>query len=119
MEVYDQAEISPDGRRLVFSADLKGRPQLFIRDLASTAVVGLADTDGAFFPFWSPDSRSIAFFAMGKLKRIGITGGPARVLADAKAGTDWARAAARGPTGRFSSPAAMVQLFASPTLAVR
>jgi hypothetical protein len=84
MEVTDQAEISPDGRRLVFSADLKGRMQLFVRDLASTNLVGLDDTDGAFFPFWSPDSRSIAFLARGKLKRIGLTGGPARVLADAK-----------------------------------
>ena len=95
MEVIDQAEISPDGRRLVFSAMLKGRPQLFIRDLGSTAVVGLDDTEGAFFPFWSPDSRSIAFFAMGKLKRIGVTGGPARVLADAKA---WNRLGAGGGT---------------------
>ena len=37
--VYDRAAISPDGQRLVFSASLKGRTQLFIRDLGSTAVV--------------------------------------------------------------------------------
>jgi hypothetical protein len=95
MAVYDQAEISPDGRRLVFSASVKGRPQLFIRDLGSTALVALDDTEGAFLPFWSPDSRSIAFFAMGKLKRIGVTGGPARVLADVKA---WNRLSGGGGT---------------------
>ena len=80
--VYDRAAISPDGQRLVFSASLKGRTQLFIRDLGSTAVVGLDDTESGFNPFWSPDSRSVAFFALGKLKRIPVAGGPARILAE-------------------------------------
>ena len=43
----DRAEISPDGRRLVFTANLKGRPQLFMRDLGSTALVGVEDTESA------------------------------------------------------------------------
>ncbi len=93
MPVYDQVEISPDGRRLVFSASVKGRPQLFIRDLGSTALVALDDTEDAFLPFWSPDSRSIAFFAMGKLKRIDVTGGPSRVLTDTNG---WTRAQGSG-----------------------
>jgi eukaryotic-like serine/threonine-protein kinase len=92
---YDRGEISPDGRRLVFSASLKGRRGLFIRDLGSTAVVGLADTENAYYPFWSPDSRSVAFFADRKLKRLSVTGGPARVLADA---TGWARVITGGGT---------------------
>jgi serine/threonine protein kinase len=82
---YDRAEISPDGRRLVFSGSLKGRRQLFTRDLGSTAVSALDDTESAAFPFWSPDSRSIGFFGGGKLKRISVAGGPSRVLADISA----------------------------------
>ncbi len=80
--VYDREAISPDGQRLVFSASLKGRRQLFIRDLGSTAVIGLDDTENGFHPFWSPDSGSVAFFALGKLKRIPVSGGPSRILAE-------------------------------------
>jgi hypothetical protein len=40
-------------------------------------------TDGARFPFWSPDSRNLAFFAFDKLKKIAVVGGPAVTLCDA------------------------------------
>jgi eukaryotic-like serine/threonine-protein kinase len=86
--VYDRAEMSPDGQRVVFSASQKGRRQLFIRDLRSTAVVALDSTENGYSPFWSPDNASVAFFAQGKLKRVSVGGGPARVLTDA---TEWAR----------------------------
>jgi eukaryotic-like serine/threonine-protein kinase len=46
----------------------------------------LADTEGATFPFWSPDERSMAFFADGKLKRVEVAGGPAQILCDAPTG---------------------------------
>src|SRR5262249_21630582 len=68
--------ISPDGRRLVFVASGDGQPRLWLRpfDVGRTQV--LAGTEGASFPFWSPDGRSVAFFAGAKLKRIDIGGGP-------------------------------------------
>ena len=66
---YGDAVISSDGQRVVFSATLKGQAQLFLRNLASPEVVPLEDTENGFFPFWSPDSRTIAFFAGGKIKR--------------------------------------------------
>ena len=91
----DRAEISPDGQRLILSADVNGRQQLFVRDLASTALAGLDDTEGGLFPFWSPDSQSLAFFARGKLMRIGVTGGRSRVLADA---AGWLRSITGGGT---------------------
>src|SRR5882762_1453604 len=50
--------ISPDGRRLVFSALNEGKSQLWVRALDSIAAKPLAGTDGARFPFWSPDSAS-------------------------------------------------------------
>jgi eukaryotic-like serine/threonine-protein kinase len=93
--VYDRAAISPDGQRLVFSASLKGRTQLFIRDLASTTVVALDQTENAFEPFWAPDSASVAFFARGKVQRLAVAGGPARILADA---TGWTRSLTGGGT---------------------
>ena len=78
--------ISPDGRRLVLVASGDGQPRLWLRPLDATATQPLAGTEAASFPFWSPDSRSIAFFANGKLKRLDIGSGPPQVIADALAG---------------------------------
>jgi len=78
--------ISPDGRRLVFSASNEGKSQLWVRPLDSLAAKPLAGTDGATYPFWSPDSASVGFFADGQLKRIDIVGGAPQVLAIAAAG---------------------------------
>jgi Tol biopolymer transport system component len=79
--------ISPDGRYLVFGAAPPGAPvpSLWLRPLDSLSARVLPGTDGGNFPFWSPDSRSIAFFAGGALKRIDIAGGPPVVLSDASA----------------------------------
>ncbi|MBV8906709.1 MAG: protein kinase, partial [Acidobacteriia bacterium] len=76
--------ISPDGRRIVFSAKtLDNKDQLWVRALDVLTAQPLAGTEGAKWPFWSPDSRSLGFFADRKLKRIDIAGGPALTLADA------------------------------------
>jgi Tol biopolymer transport system component len=79
--------LSPDGRRIVFGArTTDGKSQLWVRHLDGLTAQPLAGTEGAAFPFWSPDSRFIAFFAAGKLKKIDASGGPALTLADASAG---------------------------------
>jgi eukaryotic-like serine/threonine-protein kinase len=78
--------LSPDGRRMAFVASDRDRAVLFVRALDSLGLRSLAGTEGASAnapPFWSPDSRHIAFFAGGKLKRIDAGGGPVQVLADA------------------------------------
>jgi Tol biopolymer transport system component len=76
--------ISPDGTRLVFSArGPDGKQQLWLRPLQSASAQPLAGTEGATFPFWSADSRSVGFFTEGKLKKIDAAGGPAQVLCDA------------------------------------
>jgi serine/threonine protein kinase len=78
--------LSPDGRRLVFSASTEGKSQLWVRPLDSLSAQPLAGTDEASYPFWSPDSASVGFFAEAKLKRIDIVGGAPQVLANAAAG---------------------------------
>jgi Tol biopolymer transport system component/tRNA A-37 threonylcarbamoyl transferase component Bud32 len=86
--------VSPDGRRLAFSAGpVGGTNQLYIRPLEALTAQPLAGTEGATFPFWSPDSRFVGFFAGGKLKKIDASGGPAITLADAPAGRggSWSR----------------------------
>jgi Tol biopolymer transport system component len=81
---YNPPALSPDGRRIVFGVrSANGKTQLWIRPLDSPAALPLAGTEGAMQPFWSPNNRSIAFFADGKLKRIDVAGGPALTLADA------------------------------------
>jgi serine/threonine protein kinase len=85
--------ISPDGRRLTFVASNDGAPRLWLRPLDGVTAQPLPGTDGASYPFWSPDSRSIGFFAEGKLKRIDLGGGPPQILASiagARGGT-WNR----------------------------
>ena len=72
--------LSPDGTRLVIEAVVRGRRHLFLRPLDSEKAVELDGTTGAEAPFWSPDSRFIAFFADGKLKKIPAAGGPPEEL---------------------------------------
>jgi serine/threonine protein kinase len=78
--------ISPDGKKLVFVATSEGRPSLWLRNLDSDSTRVLPGADGAWLPFWSPDSRSIGFFADSKLKRIDIDGGSPQDLANASFG---------------------------------
>ena len=78
----DWPVVSPSGEQLVFTARLQGKRQLWMRSLDGT-VQPLPDTEGATFPFWSPDSRRVAFFSGGKLKRVDVAGGPVAVLGDA------------------------------------
>ena len=76
--------VSPDGRRLIMSAvTAEGRQQLWLRPFDSMTSRPLPGTEDAAFPFWSPDGKSIGFFAAGKLKKMDIAGGPSTVLADA------------------------------------
>ena len=56
--------------------------RLFVRPLAETAARPLDGTEGAVGPFWSPDSRSIAFFSGGKLRRISAEGGTPQPICD-------------------------------------
>jgi Tol biopolymer transport system component len=78
--------LSPDGRYLVFKARAQLHSQLWLRPLDQVAAQPLAGTEGATFPFWSPDSRFIGFFADGKLKRMDVSGGSPLTLADAPSG---------------------------------
>ncbi|HEU5256858.1 MAG TPA: protein kinase [Vicinamibacterales bacterium] len=86
--------ISPDGRTLAFVArSMDGRFQIWLRSLTTLTARPLDGTEGAASPFWSPDSSALGFFAGGKLKKIGLSGGPPFTLADApnERGGTWSR----------------------------
>ena len=79
--------LSPDGSRLAFVAfDSSGTGAIWLRNMESMEPTVLAGTENGSLPFWSPDGRSLGFFADGKLKRIPAEGGRAEVLADANNG---------------------------------
>ncbi len=82
----DGFALSPDGRQIVFVASGDGTSRLWLRSLASTTAQPLAGTEGATDPFWSPDSRSIGFFADRALKRLDLGGGAPYTLAPAPVG---------------------------------
>jgi eukaryotic-like serine/threonine-protein kinase len=76
--------ISPDGRIVAFVAmDASGKSLLYVRPLDSSVAHSMDGSDGAVLPFWSPDSRSLGFFAGGKLKRVEVSGGQPTTLAPA------------------------------------
>ena len=78
--------ISPDGTQVVFVATSEGRALLWLRRFEATETRPLAGTEGASLPFWSPNNRSVGFFADEKLKRIDLDGGLVRELTSAPAG---------------------------------
>ena len=77
--VAPQIAMSPDGRQIAFVAEApRGRPTLWVRSLGAPEAQVLQGTEDAIYPFWSPDSRALGFFAQGKLKTIEIAGGRPR-----------------------------------------
>jgi len=81
------AILSPDASRLAFvSQGSDGKSHLSTRRVDQPKVTELANTEGAYGPFMSPDGQWLGFFAQGKLKKVPIEGGEAITLADAPSG---------------------------------
>jgi eukaryotic-like serine/threonine-protein kinase len=80
--------LSADGRMLAFvSPDpVSGANRVSVQRVGSSAVSVLPGTDGASYPFWSPDDAYVGFFADGKLKKVAISGGAPQVLGTATSG---------------------------------
>jgi serine/threonine protein kinase len=75
--------VSPDGSKLAFiGVDSTAHRMLWVRDLDSQTAQPLVGTDDASTPFWSPDSRFIAFTADNSLKKVAVGGGPAQTVAN-------------------------------------
>jgi len=97
--------LSPDGRSMVFAATGEdSKSQLWLRRLEAAVAQPLEGTRNGTFPFWSPDSRSVGFFADGMLKKIDSKGGPPIALTEA------------GGMGGSWSPKGMI-VFATTTFA--
>jgi len=77
--------ISPDGRSVAIAMFTDQQSALWLRDLDGLNARMLPGTEGAAYPFWSPDSRSLGFFTQGNLNRIDVTGGPALTLCEVEA----------------------------------
>jgi len=111
--------ISPDGHTLAFVArDLSGRNLLWLRTIDSLTAQPLAGTEGAAFPFWSPDSRFVGVFSNGKLVKINVTGGPPQTVCTCNGrGATWSRDgvivlnSGQGPLLRVSSGAGQPSPF--------
>ena len=84
--------VSPNGRLVAIALTLRGKRELWLRPLDSLQAHSLAATEDAAWPFWSPDSRHIGFFAQGKLKKVAVSGGLPQSLCDADGrGGSWGR----------------------------
>jgi serine/threonine protein kinase len=80
--------VAPNGHTIALVAyqESARRNVLWIYELGSHGAKSLADTEGATYPFWSADGRSLAFFADARLKKLEVAGGPVQTICDAPSG---------------------------------
>jgi serine/threonine protein kinase len=79
--------VSPNGKLVAFVALAEGGTNaIYLRSFGSLDARIVPGTEDATFPFWSPDSQFLGYFAQGKMKRVDVSGGPAQNLSDATAG---------------------------------
>ena len=79
--------VSPDGHHLVFAGlGADGRRGLWLHSFDSLVSRPLPGTEGAFGPFWSPDSLAVGFFTANQLKRVSIAGGDVATICEARFG---------------------------------
>jgi serine/threonine protein kinase len=87
--------LSPDGHMLAFVSpdEASGANMVSVQRIGSSVVTLLPGTEGASYPFWSPDDAFVAFFADGKLKKVALSGGAPQPLATATSGRggSWSR----------------------------
>lgn len=85
--------LSADGSTLAFVSpdESSGLPTIYLQHVGSPTAIVLAGTEGASYPFWSPDGANLAFFAKGKLMKVAISGGSPQALANVQAarGGSW------------------------------
>ena len=74
--------LSPDGGRVAFITSKDGESGIWIRDLDKTEATRLPGTEGSFYPFWSPDGKSIGFFKNHKLWRMDLSSGTPIAVCD-------------------------------------
>jgi Tol biopolymer transport system component/tRNA A-37 threonylcarbamoyl transferase component Bud32 len=85
--------LSPDGTQLAYVARQGGTQQLYLRAMNSIEARPIFGTEGAIYPFFSPDGQWVGFFAGGKLMKVSVTGGATQNLGDAllPRGASWGR----------------------------
>jgi hypothetical protein len=93
LELDSAPVVSTDSRSIAFTAKDASSSRLFVRALDKLDAAAIAGTEGAKQPFWSPDSRSLGYFANGKLMKVTLTGGAPVTLCDAPdaRGGAWSR----------------------------
>ena len=74
--------LSPDGRTAAYVASGQGKTGLWVHPLDGTTARLIAGTEGAAYPFWSPDNKSVAFLARRNLQRVDLAGGPPVAICD-------------------------------------
>jgi hypothetical protein len=87
LNTFNQLAISSDGRAILYATG----PLLHLRRLDAVQPQALADTQGSYDPFFSPDGRWFGYFVGNELKKMRVTGGPPQTLAPARRalGASW------------------------------